>query len=291
MKISARHKFRRRRTNVEREPFCFAYARVATVKQSRHGESLDEQQDSLKKYYENYLSKEYKWADIYIDPAISAGRPLDVRPAASALLSRVQTGDMILSTRMDRMFRSIPDAAKWVSRWDKQKINCYFMRERLGLDGTASTRMVFHILAAVAEFQRELTSERTAEARQFQAMQGIIPNSTQCTFGVRRLEDGHAEIVPEEIVYMRICYDLSKQMTVKEAAVWLHQHSVEHPRQKNSLVAASTVQLCAQRFLSYIELRQALDSQEIATDSVPPYLTEIAMSEPVTEVLKCQNGH
>ena len=101
------------------------------------------------------------------DPGVSAGVPLETRPGGSALVRQLRHPDaegvVLLAVRMDRLFRSAVEALTWLDEWQKAEVHPILLD--LGLDMTTpSGRLIFTVLAAVAEMERSMIRTRTKDA-------------------------------------------------------------------------------------------------------------------------------
>lgn len=120
------------------------YARVSTDEQH-----LDLQLAAL---------EAYGCDRVYSDHGISGGR-FD-RPGLRAALAAARTGSTLVVWRLDRLGRSLSDLATLVGNLGQRGVRIVSLTESLDT-GSASGRFTFHMLAALAEFERGLTSERT----------------------------------------------------------------------------------------------------------------------------------
>lgn len=83
------------------------------------------------------------------------------RPAFSKLLDRLEEGDVLLVTKLDRLGRNAMDVRATVERLDRSgvRVHCLALG---GVDLTsAAGRMTMGVISAVAEFERDLLIERT----------------------------------------------------------------------------------------------------------------------------------
>jgi DNA invertase Pin-like site-specific DNA recombinase len=82
------------------------------------------------------------------------------RPGLNTALSQLAPGDTLVVWRLDRLGRSLSHLISTVNRLERQKIGFRSLTENI--DTTSSSgRLVFHIMGAMAEFERSLISERT----------------------------------------------------------------------------------------------------------------------------------
>lgn len=121
----------------------FGYARVSTVDQN-----LDAQKDAL---------LNYGCSKIFLEKA--SGKNLE-RPELKKLLDSLRENDVVVVYKLDRLARSLRDLIELVQLLDSQKVD--FVSVSDGIDtSTAVGKLMFHLVGAFAEFERDLISERT----------------------------------------------------------------------------------------------------------------------------------
>jgi putative DNA-invertase from lambdoid prophage Rac len=128
----------------------FAYARVSTVEQ------LTENQRA------QIAAAGYRIeARRFIEEKISGSVPALQRPGFKKLLDRMESGDTLVVTKLDRIGRDSIDVQKTVELCAAADIRLVVLQ--LGnLDLTSSSgALMVKVLAAVADFERELIIERT----------------------------------------------------------------------------------------------------------------------------------
>lgn len=120
------------------------YARVSTEDQK-----LDLQMQALRKA---------GCDKVYDDHGIS-GRVFD-RPGLDHALAALRPGDTLVVWRLDRLGRSLKQLIELMDLLGKRDIHFFSLTECID---TASSggRLVFHMMAALSEFERNLISERT----------------------------------------------------------------------------------------------------------------------------------
>ena len=85
----------------------YSYTRVSTTKQADKGESLEAQQRRV----EGYAMQQDLTVDRrFVERGVSGSVPLDERPEGQALLAILKPGDVIITPKLDRMFRSALNA-------------------------------------------------------------------------------------------------------------------------------------------------------------------------------------
>jgi DNA invertase Pin-like site-specific DNA recombinase len=120
------------------------YARVSTGEQS-----LDRQQDEL-----TATGAEMVYSEV------GSGKKGAVRPQWDELLRSLRKGDTLMVTELSRLGRSTSQLSQLADDLSERGIALRILN--LGIDtGTPSGRLVYQIIAAVAEMERELLIERT----------------------------------------------------------------------------------------------------------------------------------
>lgn len=94
---------------------------------------------------------------IYTDRASTRA---ERRPELDRLLERVDAGDTIVVWRLDRLARSLTELIALVAELGRRQVNLRSLTEQIDT-GTAGGRLLFHLMASIAEFERDLIRERT----------------------------------------------------------------------------------------------------------------------------------
>lgn len=136
------------------------YARVSTSQQN-----LDSQIETL---------KAAGCEKIYCDEMSGTKRD---RPELNKLLQEiVRNGDTIVVTKIDRLARSIIDLNKIVQEARDKRVTIHFLKENMKFDACNENSslqiLLFNMLAAFAQFERDLIVERTSEGRELAKRQG-----------------------------------------------------------------------------------------------------------------------
>jgi len=141
------------------------YLRVSTADQAEHGVSLDAQKERLTAYA---IANGLEVAGILRESAISGTIPLADRPEGEKLTQMVSSGQVrhVIALKLDRLFRSAVDALSTTAEWDKQGIALHLvdMGGQSLNTGSAMGRMMLTMMAGFAQFERDLTAERTTSA-------------------------------------------------------------------------------------------------------------------------------
>jgi DNA invertase Pin-like site-specific DNA recombinase len=94
---------------------------------------------------------------IFSDTASGA---LDERPELTRLLDHLREGDTLVVWRLDRLGRSLRQLIDTVAMLAERGVGFRSLQESIDTT-TSGGRLVFHVFAALAEFERDLIRERT----------------------------------------------------------------------------------------------------------------------------------
>lgn len=128
----------------------FAYARVSTIEQEP----------------ENQI-REIEAAGFSIEPyriiteTVSGSVAIAKRRGFNRLLDKMERGDVLIVTKLDRLGRDAMDVSQTVAKLEKSgiKVHCLALG---GVDLTSSAgKMTMGVINAVAQFERDLLIERT----------------------------------------------------------------------------------------------------------------------------------
>lgn len=135
----------------------YGYSRVSTAEQTS-GTSLDDQKNRIQGVA---LMRGDKVAEIFTDGGVSGAVALRERPAGKRLMETIQPGDVIIASKLDRLFRSASDALIQAETFKQQGVD--LIVADMGADPVTqngTSRMFFGMLALMAEFERDRIKER-----------------------------------------------------------------------------------------------------------------------------------
>lgn len=138
------------------------YARVSTA-----GQNDDSQIDEL-------LAAGCDPDRLFVDHGVSG--KLASRPELDACLKYLRAGDVLVITRLSRAMRSLRDLLNVAHDLGERGIGLKVLKQDIDTS-TSTGRLLFHILAAIDEFQRELIVEGTREGLDAARARGRVGGS------------------------------------------------------------------------------------------------------------------
>lgn len=139
---------------------AIGYARVSTEGQAEDGVSLDAQQAKLHAWAK--LHDEHELL-MFVDAGLS-GSSMTQRPGLQQALAEVcQRKGVLVVYSLSRLARSTKDTLAISDRLAKAGAELVSLSEKIDTT-SASGKMVFRMLAVLAEFERDQISERTRSA-------------------------------------------------------------------------------------------------------------------------------
>lgn len=148
------------------------YCRVSTEKQADQGDGLEVQKSQIQSHIDRM-----GWQDLplewVVDSAVSGSTPLADRPEGSDIWNNINSSEILIVSKMDRLTRSVKDAATIIDEFESRSIRM----EILNLNGDPvadlTTRMTFYIFAAIAENERLTILARTTAGRDEKKKRGL----------------------------------------------------------------------------------------------------------------------
>ncbi|WP_296246881.1 recombinase family protein [Pseudomonas sp. UBA4194] len=126
-----------------------------------------------------------------IEETVSGSVAASERAGFQKLMDRMESGDVLIVTKLDRLGRNAMDVRLTVERLAKIGIRVHCLALG-GVDLTsAAGKMTMQVLGAVAEFERDLLIERTQQGLTRAKAEGKTlgrPQATDTTASVQRLK-------------------------------------------------------------------------------------------------------
>lgn len=143
-----------------------AYLRVSTAKQVREGYGLEAQREAIEKYCRAYGHEVIAWYSEQV--SAFKERPQFQAALAKLLENRV---DGLVIYKLDRIGRSVRDLANTVNTITTANKKLISVSDNIDTS-TPNGRLLLNILAALAEYEYEIISERTRLGREIARAKG-----------------------------------------------------------------------------------------------------------------------
>jgi DNA invertase Pin-like site-specific DNA recombinase len=134
----------------------FGYARVST-----QGQDLTAQIEALKAAGASTIYRE-KVSGVRAD-----------RPQLTKLMAGLKAGDIVVVTKLDRLGRSTRELLDLIERIGKAGASFRSLGDPLWDTSSSQGRLLSTLLAAIADFERDLIRERTGEGRKRAMANGV----------------------------------------------------------------------------------------------------------------------
>lgn len=153
----------------ENKPLAAIYVRVSTQEQAQQGFSLNAQQEAL----ENYArALGYEIFKIYRDEGKSA-KDIQHRPEMVQMLKDAESKKFsaIFIYKLDRFSRSLKDLILTIDKLKEIGIDFVSLQDKIETT-SATGKLMFHIVSAFAEFERNIIGDRTKFGMEKKAREG-----------------------------------------------------------------------------------------------------------------------
>jgi len=192
---------------------ALGYTRVSTEEQAREGLSLEMQADRIRAYC---AAERWELVDVFSDPGISGAQRQ--RPGLDRLLASLPGVGALVVWKLDRLARNARHLLEIVEQLQGRGIRFVSVTESFDT-GTAAGKLQLTILAACAEFERELMRDRCREASAQRARQGKWAGRAPWGY---QLVDGDLRPHPANAAHLRHAYELLLGgMSLRSIARWL----------------------------------------------------------------------
>ncbi len=166
------------------------YIRVSTEQQAGEGVSLEAQKAKIAAWC---LANDCELVAVHVDAGIS-GKSMDKRQGLQKALAETGKGMALVVYSLSRLARSTRDTLAISEQLDKSGADLVSLSERIDTTGAAG-KMMFRMLAVLAEFERDVISERTTLALAHKKATG--QKYAPVPFGYQEIE-GRLEAVEAE---------------------------------------------------------------------------------------------
>jgi DNA invertase Pin-like site-specific DNA recombinase len=137
------------------------------IRVSKTEQNTDRQKELIEKYN----------ADVVYEVKISGVK--EKREELERLLNDVESGDIVIVESFSRIARNMKQLLSIVETFDEKNVSLISEKEDIKTN-TASGKLMFHIFAALSQFERDLLIERTKEGLNSAKKRGV-------TFGRKKI--------------------------------------------------------------------------------------------------------
>ena len=199
------------------ERTLYGYARDSISKRVPTVEAQREAITSIADRYGWPFQAEHQF---YADTALSYTQAFRDRPAGGVLARRLQRGDVVLVTSLDRMFLKVSDCTATLDRWSRHGVILCALDLGQSVEGLGAVEMAKVLWALEVAATSERATVRAARSKYFgRPVNGTAPYGFQW---VRRPGSGEWALVP----------DLQERALMKQMLQWsLEGRSIDWIRQ------------------------------------------------------------
>ena len=162
----------------------YIYCRVSTISQLDQGGSLSTQEAQIQRYIAaNELSSDV----LVVREQCSGSVAFKERAEGGKIFNDIKSGDILIASKLDRMFRNAADGLKTLEDLKERGIRLVLLD--IGEINNGVGHLFFTIMAAVGEFERGRIAERIAEVKFKKRQDGEYLGGAR-RYGYQITEDG-----------------------------------------------------------------------------------------------------
>lgn len=169
----------------------YGYSRVSTKGQAKDGNSLEAQEQALRAAGAEIVYKE-----------AFTGTITD-RPELDKLLNRLQNGDKLIVTKLDRIARSAAKGIELINNLLDRGITVHILNMGV-LDNTPTGKLIRNIFFAFAEFERDMIVERTQEGKTIAKQASDYREGRPKTYGKEQINHAMKLLLEEHHTYKQV---------------------------------------------------------------------------------------
>ena len=198
------------------------YIRVSTDKQASEGNSLEVQEEKLRKFCNMHGWEVYQ---LYADKGIS-GKDTE-RPQFQLLMqdAREKKFDVVAVAKLDRFGRSLRDLINSIHELNQLGIQFSSINDNINTT-TPNGKLLFHVLGAFAEFERQIIRERMmtgiAKSRELGRIIGRVPTGYKTVNKTVVIDTEKADLVKnifQAYAVGKSLWRIAKELGLKESRV------------------------------------------------------------------------
>ena len=199
----------------------YGYIRVSTLQQANDGDSLETQLKQITSY-SSLKGYEIPLENFITERGVSGNLEFESRPEGSKLFNRLESGDVLIFSKLDRAFRNTRNALNTLHELTARGISVHFIDLGGDVTNDGIGSVIFTILSAFATFERDRIATRIREVKQVQKAEGkFLGGFTR--FGYRVAEDRLVKD-PAQQKIIREMKDMKRRgMSLRRISSWLNK--------------------------------------------------------------------
>ena len=202
---------------------AIGYIRVSTEQQAGAGVSLEAQRSKIESWCK---ANDYELVAVMDDAGIS-GTSMEKRVGLQKALKAMKRDMALVVYSLSRLARSTKDTLGISEELSKRGADLVSLSERIDTTGAAG-KMLFRVLAVMAEFERDVVSERTTVALAHKKAMG--EKYAPVPFGFREVEGRLVKVEKEARVVSEILKQREAGRTLAEIAEGLNGRGIQGKR-------------------------------------------------------------
>jgi putative DNA-invertase from lambdoid prophage Rac len=197
----------------------YGYIRVSTLQQANEGESLETQLRQIGSYA-SLKGYEIPAENFVTERGVSGSLEFEKRPEGSKLFEKLESGDVLIFSKLDRAFRNTRNALNTLHELKLRGVSVHFIDLGGDVTNDGIGSVIFTILSAFATFERERIATRIREVKQVQKGEGkFLGGFTRFGFTV---EDEKLVLKPEEQLIIKEMKGMRRRgMSLRRISKWL----------------------------------------------------------------------
>ena len=204
----------------------YGYIRVSTLQQANDGDSLETQLKQINSYA-SLKGYDIPLENFITERGVSGSVEFEKRPEGLKLFEKLETGDVLIFSKLDRAFRNTRNALNTLHELKLRGISVHFIDLGGDVTNDGIGSVIFTILSAFATFERERIATRIREVKQVQKADGkFLGGFTR--FGYRVVEDRLEKDLEQQKIIKEMKDMRRRGMSLRRISKWLEKtYSVE----------------------------------------------------------------
>ena len=199
----------------------YGYIRVSTLQQANDGDSLETQLKQITSYA-SLKGCDIPLENFITERGVSGSVEFEKRPEGLKLFEKLETGDVLIFSKLDRAFRNTRNALNTLHDLKLRGISVHFIDLGGDVTNDGIGSVIFTILSAFATFERERIATRIREVKQVQKADGkFLGGFTR--FGYKVIED-RLEKDSDQQKIIKEMKDMNRRgMSLRRISKWLNK--------------------------------------------------------------------